>query len=315
MPEATGNYTSNSIGFRLRVLQKSHLSNRHIDDQFYACIFCIRLGRTLEESDSTVFFNQKQLFAHISRHPRPLPLVSGFTVIEGDVIPPHLKDNFDLLFPNPPTTSVMPAIAPEVSRLPTAVAVETRKMTHGILRSPPDRAPVLEYAVGARIVGVEFPPRYEGKWAIGWHDGIRGVFESDTVRLEPPPRSEVRMQGTSNMQAVAQWKFRQTGGEGNWLKLNKGDVIENIGWAYTDHWCWSGTSSKHWGIFPQTHIDPNSVQELPSGGGSRDSNSIASGERKSTMASIFSMRKNTTADRKLFSRAGSDPSGPRLVID
>lgn len=85
--------------------------------------------------------------------------------------------------------------------------------------------------------------------------------------------------------------------------------------AYTDHWCWSGTSSKHWGIFPQTHIDPNSVQELPSGGGSRDSNSIASGERKSTMASIFSMRKNTTADRKLFSRAGSDPSGPRLVID
>ncbi|KAK6853431.1 hypothetical protein PG995_010243 [Apiospora arundinis] len=315
--DSTGNYTSNSIGFRLRVLQKSHLSNRHIEDQFYACIFCIRQGRTLEESDSTVFFNQKQLFAHMSRHPRPLPAVTGFTVIEGEEIPPHLKDNFDLLFPNPPTTSVMPAIAPEVGRLPTAVATETRKMTHGILRSPPDRAPVLEYAVGARIVGVEFPPRYEGKWAIGWHDGVRGVFESDTVKLEPPPRSEVRMQGTSNMQAVARWKFRQTGGEGNWLKFNKGDVIENIGWAYTDHWCWSGTSSKHWGIFPQTHIDPNSVQELSSGGGggSRDSSSIASGEKKSTMASIFSMRKNTTADRKLFSRAGNDSSGPRLVID
>lgn len=359
---ATGNYTSNSVGFRLRVLQKSHLSNRHIDDQFYACIFCIRLGRTLEESDSTVFFNQKQMFAHMARHPRPLPVVSGFTVVEGDEIPPHLKDNFDLWFPNPPTTSVMPAIALEVGRLPTAVATETRKLTHGILRSPPDRAVPLEFAVGARIVGVNFPPKYEGKWAVGWHDGVRGVFESDTVKLEPPSRSEVRMQGNSNMQAVAKWKFRQSGGEGNWLKFNKGDVIENISCkfrnrnslpahlscvygicsvlaascsrfakpgdslslnigAYTDHWCWSGTSSKHWGIFPQTHVDlKNSVQELPSGGGvgARDGsgNNIASAEKKSTMASLFSIRKTSnTADRKLFSRAGNEPSGPKLVID
>ncbi|KAK8090967.1 hypothetical protein PG994_000472 [Apiospora phragmitis] len=252
----------------------------------------------------------------MARHPRPLPVVSGFTVVEGDEIPPHLKDNFDLCFPNPPTASVMPPLAPEVGRLPTAVATETRKLTHGILRTPPDRAPVLEYAVGARIVGVEFPPRYEGKWAIGWHDGVRGAFESDTVKLEPPPRSEVRMQGTSNMQAVARWKFRQTGGEGNWLKFNKGDVIENISWAYTDHWCWSGTSSKHWGIFPQSHIDPNSVQELPSGGGgARDSNSVASAEKKSTMSSLFSIRRTPAENRKFFSRAGNDPSGPRLVID
>ncbi|KAK7956951.1 uncharacterized protein PG986_006173 [Apiospora aurea] len=182
---------------------------------------------------------------------------------------------------------------------------------------PPDRNPVLEYAVGARIVGIEFPPRYEGKWAIGWHDGVRGAFESDTVKLEPPPRSEVRMQGTSNMQAVARWKFRQTGGEGNWLKFNKGDVIENIGWAYTDHWCWSGTSSKHWGIFPQTHIDPTSIQELPPGGTAavvRDSNSIASAENKGIIGSFFTNWK-TTSDRKFFSRAGNDPSGPRLVID
>ncbi|KAK8028913.1 hypothetical protein PG991_005969 [Apiospora marii] len=247
----------------------------------------------------------------------------------GEEIPPHLKDNSDLWFPHPPTTSVMPAIALEVGRLPTAVATETRKLTHGILRSPPDRAPVLEYAIGARIVGIEFPARYEGKWAMGWHDGVRGVFESDTVKLEPPSRSEVRMQGNSNMQAVARWKFRQSGGEGKWLKLNKGDVIENISCdhpspntgAYTDHWCWSGTSSKHWGIFPQTHVDPASVQELPSGGaGTRDGsgNSIASAEKKSTMASLFSIRKTnntTTADRKLFSRAGNEPSGPRLVID
>ncbi|KAK8079780.1 hypothetical protein PG997_007598 [Apiospora hydei] len=303
---ATGNYTSNSVGFRLRVLQKSHLSNRHIDDQFYACIFCISLGRTLEESDSTVFFNQKQLFAHMARHPRPLPVVSGFTVVEGD-------DNFDLWFPSPPTASVMPPLAPEVGRLPTAVATETRKLTHGILRSPPDRNPVLEYAVGARIVGIEFPPRGQSAGTTG----SGGAFESDTVKLEPPPRSEVRMQGTSNMQAVARWKFRQTGGEGNWLKFNKGDVIENIGWAYTDHWCWSGTSSKHWGIFPQTHIDPTSIQELAPGGtaaAARDSNSIASAENKSIMSSFFSIRK-TTSDRKFFSRAGNDPSGPRLVID
>ena len=228
MKPAAGNFTANSMGFRLRILQKSHLAVRHVEEQLYGCVFCIEQGRTIEESDATVFFTQKQLFMHLARHPRPLPKVKGLTVIEGPDMPPELKDNFDLHFPNPPIPSIMTGIMPEVSRLPTAVATETRKYQHGTLRSPPDRTSVLHFAVGARIVGIEFPLRYEGKWGIGWHDGVRAAFEADTVQLDAPPKAEIRMQGTSNIQAVARWKWNQKGGDEKWLKFDKGDVIKNI---------------------------------------------------------------------------------------
>ena len=191
-------------------------------------MFCIEQGKTTEESDATVFFTQKQLFLHLARHPRPLPPVPGLTIIEGPDMPPHLKDNFDLHFPNPPIQSVMTGIMPEVSRLPTAVATETRKYQNGAMRSPPDRASVLHFAVGARIVGIEFPLRYDGKWGIGWHDGVRAAFEADTVLLDVPPKSEIRMQGTSNIQAVARWKWNQKGGDEKWLRFDKGDIIKNI---------------------------------------------------------------------------------------
>ncbi len=198
-----------------------------IDEQMYGCLFCIQAGHTLEESDATVFFNQKQLFAHLARHPRPLPKVDGITVIEEAELPPHLQDNFDLHIPHPPTESVMSGIAREVARLPTAIAMDTRKMSHGAIRLPPDRQPVLHFAIGAKIVGIEFPPKYEGKWAIGWHDGVRAAFETDAVQLEAPPKAEVRMQATSSVQAVARWKWNQKGDD-RWLKFDKGDVIRNI---------------------------------------------------------------------------------------
>lgn len=226
-PTASGNHSSDGIRFRLRFLWKSHIHCKYVDEQLFGCIFCIKSGSTLEESDATVFLSQKQLFSHLARHPRPLPMVSGFAIFEGDRIPAAQKDDYDLWFTCAPVASQMQGISPEVGKLPAAVATETRKMAHGILRTPPDRAPVLQYAIGARIVGIEFPARYEGKWGIGWHDGMYGVFEVDTVRLEAPPRNEVRMHGSSNMQAVARWRFRQTG-EGNWLRFDKGDVIKNI---------------------------------------------------------------------------------------
>jgi hypothetical protein len=193
----------------------------------YGCLFCVQLGHTLEESDATVFFNQKQLFAHMSRHPRPLPRVSGITVIEEPELPPNIKDNFDLHFAHPPTESVMMGIAREVSRLPAAITTITRKMSQGTMRLPPDRQPVLHFAVGARIVGIEFPAKYEGKWAIGWHDGVRAAFETDAVQLEAPHNSEVKMQATSSVQAVARWKWNQKGDD-RWLKFDKGDIIRNI---------------------------------------------------------------------------------------
>ncbi|KAI1813391.1 hypothetical protein GGS20DRAFT_586560 [Poronia punctata] len=282
--ESTGNFTSNTVGFRLRVLQKSHLPIRIIEEQMYGCLFCINEGRTLEESDATVFFNQKQLFAHMARHPRPLPRVAGITVIE-DVEPsPAQRDNFDLHFPHPPIESVMLGIAREVARLPAGIATETKKITaHSTMRLPPDRQPVLHFAIGARIVGIEFPAKYEGKWAIGWHDGVRAPLEADTVQIEAPSRSEVKMQATSSVQAVARWKWNQKGDD-RWLKFDKGDVIKNISWVYEDHWCWSGTTSKGSGVFPQSHIDPDSVRVVDAS----DAASVTSWEKRNPLK--FSLR-------------------------
>ncbi|KAI1177458.1 hypothetical protein F4777DRAFT_542162 [Nemania sp. FL0916] len=283
--ESSGTFTSNEVNFRLRALQKSHLPIRVIDEQMYACIFCIETGHTLEESDATVFFNQKQLFAHMTRHPRPLPKVAGFTIIEDATRPPALSDNFDLHFPHAPAVSVMVGLAREVARLPAAVATDTRKLTHGTMRLPPDRQPVLHFAVGARIVGIEFPPRYDGKWAIGWHDGVRAAFETDAVMLEAPPNTEVKMQSNSSVQAVARWKWNQKG-DSRWLKFDKGDVIKNISWVYTDHWCWSGSTSRGSGVFPQSHLDPGSVR-LNDGG---DADSVASWEKKNPLNFSFRRR-------------------------
>ncbi|KAI0020958.1 hypothetical protein F4780DRAFT_305804 [Xylariomycetidae sp. FL0641] len=265
--EPASNFSSNGVGFRLRVLQKSHLQVRHVDEQLYGCLFCIEQGQTIDESDATVFFNQRQLFAHMARHTHPLPQISGVTVVEEPELPPDLAYSFDLHFARPPLQSVMAGIAREVSRLPVAVALETRKVQHGIMRSPPDRTPSLHFAIGARIVGIEFPAKYEGKWAMGWHDGLRGAFEVDSVQFGPPPKGEVKMQGTSHMQAAVRWKWNQKGDE-KWLKLDKGDMVKNISWTYPDHWCWSGTTSKGWGIFPQSHLDPASLRtsELGDGG-------------------------------------------------
>ncbi|RYO77950.1 hypothetical protein DL766_006204 [Monosporascus sp. MC13-8B] len=236
----------------------------------------------------------KQLFLHLARHPRPLPSVAGLTVIEGPDMSPQSKDNFDLFFPSPPVQSIMTGIMPEISRLPTAMATETRKLQHGIMRTPQDRTPVLHFAVGAKIVGIEFPAKYDGKWALGWHDGVRAAFEADAVLLDTPPKGEIRMQGTSSLQAIARWKWNQKGGDEKWLKFDKGDVIKNISWSHKDHWCWSGTSSKGWGIFPQSHIEPKSITTVQLG----DSGSVSSGggvgggggEKKSTWLSI---RRNT----------------------
>lgn len=309
-----GNFTSSGVGFRLRLLQKSHLPTKHVEEQLYGCMFCIHEGKTLDESDATVFFNQKQLFAHIARHPRPLPIVTGITVIE-DVespadIPPPFRHNFDLHLPPsvPPVQSIMSGIAREVGRLPTAIATETRRSVNNVMRAPPDRAHPLQYAVGARIVGIEFPAKYDGKWGVGWHDGVRAAFELDSVRLEAPPRSETRMGGSvgnsaasimsgvsggsgnhTNVQAMARWKWSQKG-EGNWLKFDKGEVIRNINWVYNDHWCWSGTVGKNntYGIFPQSHLEPNSIRAVRP-----DEASISSGERgKSSGLGRFSIRKN-----------------------
>ncbi|KAI0482527.1 hypothetical protein GGR56DRAFT_191696 [Xylariaceae sp. FL0804] len=293
--DPSGNFTSNGVGFRLRILQKSHLPIRYVEEQLYGCPFCVQLGRTVDESDATVFFNQRQLFAHLSRHPRPLPEVAGLTVVQEPEVHPALANNYDLHFASPPAPPAMmgeggcSSFFRDVANFPSAVATDTRKLGLGGstgARSPPDRTPVLHFAVGARVVGIEFPDRYEGRWAVGWHDGARAALEADAVRFEAPPRGEVRMQkggegGDTNVQAVARWRWHQKGDD-RWLRFDKGDVIKNIAWTYAGHWCWSGTTSKGWGLFPQSHLDPKSVRTVDPAASEPSKVSLRFSRRKKT---------------------------------
>ncbi|KAL8382701.1 hypothetical protein RB595_006473 [Gaeumannomyces hyphopodioides] len=332
--EESANYVSKStkIGFRLRFLSKSHLPARTIEDQVYGCLFCVQQGHTTEESDATVFFSQKQLFLHIARHPRPLPMVAGLNVIEGDagdvpgkpsssaaadLLLPVWRNGFDLHLTMPPAPSrtgngYAAGLQQLLETLPAARAVETIRQAIGTLRAPPDTSlPPLQFATGARIIGVEFPARFGGEWVSGWNDNAKGLFPASAVRLEPPPSEQVvtaSQQGGASMRAVARWKFvikegkdQQRGGS-EWLRLEKGETINNIGWAYPGHWCWSGVNSKgKWGIFPQTHIDASTLREGPPA----DRASISSHERKmSSLLARMSMR----------TRAGSSPSDPRVHI-
>lgn len=331
----SANYVSKStnIGFRLRFLSKSHLPARTVEDQVYGCLFCVQQGHTTEESDATVFFSQKQLFMHIARHPRPLPIVTGLNVIEGSagdvpgkpsggaaagVLPPVWRNGFDLHLTMPPAPSQTgggdgaPGLQLLLETLPTARAVETVRQAVGTLRAPPDKSlPPLQFAAGARIVGVEFPARFGGEWASGWNDNAKGLFPASAVRLEPPPRDQIVTassqpgSGASSVRVVARWKFVVKDGcrdrDSDWLRLEKGETVTNVGWAYPGHWCWSGVSSKgKWGIFPQTHVDASTLREGPPA----DRASISSHERNMKVSGLL-------ARMSMRSRAGSSPSDPK----
>lgn len=248
------NYTTLGVSFRVRFLSKSHMATRTVDEQLYGCIFCTHLGHTVEDGDATVFFSQRQLFAHLARHPRPLPHVHGVTVLEGsntgggggggvdgeEGVPREYRNNYDLHFRNPPVPSPLEGRWAEVAALPGATAVETVKATTHALRAPADgKIGALSFAVGARIIGVEFPERYGGEWAVGWHDGVRGAIPANSIRLRRPDSSEVVTHIPSSMRAHVRWKFvpRYQGKEKErdrdpdgreWLKLNAGDVVENV---------------------------------------------------------------------------------------
>lgn len=191
-------------------------------------MFCIHIGQTIEESDATVFFSQKQLFAHLARHPRPLPHLQGVTVIEGDM-PPALRNNYDLHLKNPVELSPLAGKRVEITGLPTATSRETVRRMHG-MRMLPDRTEGIEFDAGARIVGIRFPSKYNGEWCMGWHDGKYGAFPTETVRFEPPAQAEIRLGNTStSARAVARWKFHpKDKDKGDWLKFDKGEVISNI---------------------------------------------------------------------------------------
>lgn len=223
------NHHNSTISFRLRFISKSHLPSRTVDEQLYGCLFCNQLGRTADESDATVFFSQKQLFLHLARHPRPLPAVPGLTVIETIDIPAQFRNNYDLHFPHPPIKSLMVGLEKEIAQMPTAIATEAFRTTHGAVRAPPDGSRKLQFCAGQRIVGVEFPSKYGGEWGIGWADNVRAAFPAEVVRLEAPHVDEIRRPGSSNLKAVARWKRHPKERDpGAWLRFNRGEVVTNI---------------------------------------------------------------------------------------
>jgi hypothetical protein len=236
------NFAVGSVGFRLRFFQKSHLYTRRSDEVFYGCPFCVFNGRTTEESDATVFYSQKDLCAHIARHPRPLPEVPGLTVIDAPRIPVEEQSSYDIHLKAPPLPSPLAGKREMISKLPTTTANQVTRRMHG-MRTMPGGTPCFEMAAGARIVGIEFPEQFYGEWCMGYHDGAYAGFPLDVVRLEPPAVSEVPMGGSSSVSAVAKWKFNPKdksgkGDKGDWLKFDRGDVITNIK-------CESSSSARH----------------------------------------------------------------------
>ncbi|CAK7270841.1 hypothetical protein SEPCBS119000_004291 [Sporothrix epigloea] len=307
----SANYRMHGIGYRPRFLTKCHVQTKLSHEPMYACVFCVQLGQTLEESDATVFFSQTQLFSHLARHTRPLPHVPGVTVIDGAELPPEFRNNYDIQFTLPPVTSELDGIRREIQQLPTATAIETFRKAGGALRRPPDGSVPIQFPIGSKIVGIEFPAKFKGDWAVGWFDNVRGPFPTEHIRLNPPPRNEIRTQGTSALQATARWKWASSSVYRNsdWLRLDRNETVTNVIWAHPEHWCWAGINAKgKWGYFPQSHIEPNSLKEVGSSSGS-DGVSVVSQERatesKSTGGLLSRFRSHNNSAAPTITRRAS----------
>ncbi|KAF5017973.1 hypothetical protein F66182_10067 [Fusarium sp. NRRL 66182] len=291
-----GNFIKNGISYRLRFLQKSHLPTKRSDDV------------SLHASDATVFTSQKSLFAHLARHPRPLPSVPGFTIIEETQVPDQFKNNYDLHFKSPAESHPVLEKHDDICSMPSGTAKEAARRMYG-QRLLYDRTPALELVEGSRVVGLCWPPKYLGEWCFGWHDGIYASVPTEILKLDLPQSSDIKMDGTSPVQATARWKFsHKDKTSGDWLKFEKDEIITNISWPYQEFWCWTGTNAKgKTGIFPQAFIDMGTLRDFSNSGSDRAS--IVSSERNKSLSvlSRFSSRKASRVVRPI-SIAGSTSS-------
>ncbi|KAK3291131.1 uncharacterized protein B0H64DRAFT_420457 [Chaetomium fimeti] len=242
--------------YRLRLLFKSHLRQGNSTETLYACLWCVQAGTTTREGDATVFRSAKDLLRHLTRHPQPLPIISGIFTCYGP-LPNSVPQDFDLHLPETPAPVPMPE---NVARLATAVAVKDhyRRPGRGKLDKPPKYdADMLEFMEGARIVGIIFPEKWGGKYCLGRHDGEFGAFPAKVIELREPQETEIPIGGENGMSATARWKWQPPATAGSpWLSFGKGEVITNVQCLYADYWCWSGTNSKgKTGVFPQSYID------------------------------------------------------------
>ena len=123
-------------------------------------------------------------------------------------------------------------IPENVSRLAAAVATREhfQRTGHKALSKPPKYdGEMLQFMKGARIVGVIFPERWEGKWCLGRHDGAFGAFSAKAIEVRPPHESEIPLGSGSGMSVVAKWKWHPEKLAGaSWLEFEKGEVITNL---------------------------------------------------------------------------------------
>ncbi|KAL9565165.1 hypothetical protein ACKAV7_010810 [Fusarium commune] len=159
---------------RYRFLYKSHIAVRSINSIFFGCPFCDRTKSTLQEDDATVFQSIDLLFRHISRHPHPLPHVPGVVVVyESRDANTRGRQDYDLSFPHS-TMTASPSGLPandldRIASLPAARATKDhiRRRNERSQARPDSVSEVLQFLAGAKIVGVEFPEKWDGKWCQG----------------------------------------------------------------------------------------------------------------------------------------------------
>lgn len=154
-------------------------------------------------------------------------------MIQTEEVPAQFANNYDLHLSRPVLVSILADFKRELATLPAGSAMQTCRPTPtSSLKRPSDGAEVLSFAAGARILGVEFPEKYQGEWALGWADHEQGLFPVDAIRLDRPRRNDVRNQGPSPMAAVTRWRFSVRAAKdkdgGDWLSFGKGEVITNI---------------------------------------------------------------------------------------
>ncbi|KAI1060240.1 hypothetical protein LB506_011212 [Fusarium annulatum] len=253
---------------RPRFLFKSHIAVRNVNSVYFGCLFCDKTKSTLQEDDATVFQSIDLLFRHISRHGHPLSHVPGAEVVyEHSDINSRGRQDCDLYIPNSTMTTLHGVTrtneSNRLSSLPVARAVKDHiRRTNEKPQARPDAtSEILQFFSGARIVGVEFPEKWDGKWCQGWHDGVFGTFPSKLISLDMPRHVKIASLPNTPRTGVVRWKFEKQRQPG-WLALKKGDIIYNLAWEDPHAWFWSGSNAKReYGIFPRSHILIESIKD------------------------------------------------------
>lgn len=317
--------------FRIRLLYKSHLAARRPSEAFYGCLFCAQAGAVPREGDATVFRSSDDLLRHLARHPQPLPEVPGVTVLYGKEVlttDPRVND-FDVWLtedpqpsaPTDPATVMMMG----ANRLPFATASRSHVQRYAEKRLPrPDgksAASLLQFFTGARIIGVEFPRAFGGKWCTGWHDGEWGYFPAKAIELEKPkpgrldaPPLQFQAASAVSVSVVARWRWDPAASirdavEKGWMGFDKGERITNVGWPVLvegvggggrEAWCWSGTNAKgKFGVFPRSHVDEATLRDdmrpaTMGGGGDGGARKKKEGGGKGSGKSLFGVRRRAS---------------------